>query len=1756
MTVKRIIQKTLKIILYIVGSIIVLIVVVIIFLQTNYAKTFIRNKAQAYLTGKVHTKITIGAVDFSLPKWIEIKNVYVEDQQKDTLLFAGKLAVDMDMLKLISGEVYVRKISLENIRAKISRSANDSNYNYQFIIDAFTGGNAKKEKTTDTTASKITIKQLIVSNCSLSYKDDYAGSNMYAVIGKLNVTVNKLQPEKMLFDVDEIKTDSLQFTMTTFKTVNKIAPPSSGSSSAVLLLTIKKINLNVLNVAIEDKNTGMFYGNDVNHLEVDKLNIDLAKQASDIDKIALNNSVVKFISPKPQQTEKVTKDATASQSWTILVNTLRLNNDRLQFDDNQKPKEKEGFDAAHIDLQKINIDAKKVFYSADSAGALINQLAIKDQSGFAIDTTHARVLYSSKNISAVELYLKTPNSLIQNAIELNYDSLAGMMKDPKGTTVNAKLANTVIAINDLYLLVPFVKQYLPENKFRNNIVSINTEIHGSLQQLNIPFLQLKGLAGTNINAKAILYNVNDPKNIGYDVYVFNSHIPKSDLVKFAADNKYIRQLPSDLSITTHLKGNQKNSTVSLDLKSSSFKLNGDIDVKNLSNTKALKYNVKVKDGMIKRDFITSFLPPNTLPASIQLPDVITVKGTASGDMDNIKPDLQLGGSYGTVSAKGYINNFKNKEAADYDLQLTANDLAIGKILKQDTLLGNFSLVASAKGKGFNYKTMHSVVSVKADQATVKQYNYHNILLDATIDAGNIKTSGSIADTNIRIQYSLEANVSGEYPKDVNGTIQVDTVRLQQLHLFADTLNMAFRSVIKAQDLDPKDLNFYVLIDSSRINYKNNPYQFDSVMAKATTNTNVHDIVFRSPVADINANGAFDYDKIGNSLLQFLDKYYDVISNKMDNIPDQQISFNGVVKYHPIIADITGGLKYDPIPFKGKYSSNGTDSALSLIMSIPKLNYADYAVSKGKIDVSSFNDRVDYGISFDILKLGSQVFYASDIKGNIAHDSLNIAAVTKDEKNKDRYGLSAAITSKDKAYTVSLKDALLLNYQKWNIAGDNKIIYSPQGILVHNFSLTSKQTEIKAASEQEQLNGPVDISISNFDIKDIAALANADTLLAAGIVNAKMKVSDFDKKTPSFTGEFSIDSFAFMQQPIGNVKFAAQKQDDNAVTASLDINGDNNLVSAKGTYYLDNRQDQFDVNLDVNRLSMSTLQAFSGGNLINTSGAIHGKLAINGSFKEPHWNGALDFDSSKFTLTKTGATYTIDQQKIQFRYPDIVLNNFTIRDSLNNPLSIDGSISANSLTDYALDLNIDAKRFTLVNTPQAIGNQVYGFASANADLTVTGTTSSPNVEGTLSLNKRSNVTLVLPEQNIDKDAAKSVVRFIDRDTFQLPEKVLFVPAGDTTANVSQFFNYNLNIKIDKQSTLTIVIDPSTGDELQVKGDAQLNAGVDPGGNLILAGNYDLDSGYYILNYQFLQRKFNLVKGSSMAFSGNPMDAYVNLTAEYIANTSASDLLENEVGSVDPRTAASFNQKIPFRVLMYLKGELKKPDISFDIQLPDENANIPISNELRTTIENKLAQVRGDAAVTNKEVFSLLVLGRFVGEQSTDFFKSSGSGGGLNEAARESVSSFLSTAMDEIAADLFKGIDVNLNLNSYQDYSTGSAQEKTDLNVEVSKNFLDDRLTVSAGKNFGVEGQDAAARAVQQNSSAFPNVSVNYKLSKDGKYMLRAYRKDQFEVILDGYVVQTGVGFVLTLDYDKFKELFEKKRTKSEKKAAKKSKSGNE
>ncbi len=86
-------------------------------------------------------------------------------------------------------------------------------------------------------------------------------------------------------------------------------------------------------------------------------------------------------------------------------------------------------------------------------------------------------------------------------------------------------------------------------------------------------------------------------------------------------------------------------------------------------------------------------------------------------------------------------------------------------------------------------------------------------------------------------------------------------------------------------------------------------------------------------------------------------------------------------------------------------------------------------------------------------------------------------------------------------------------------------------------------------------------------------------------------------------------------------------------------------------------------------------------------------------------------------------------------------------------------------------------------------------------------------------------------------------------------------------------------------------------------------------------------------------------------------------------------------------------------------------------------------------------------------------------------------------------------------------------------------------------MNDRIKVNVGSCFAVENPQGSKKAA---SNIAGDVSVDYQLSKDGRYLLRAYRQNNYEGVANGQVIETGISFILNYDYNRLTELFKNRK----------------
>ncbi len=702
--------------------------------------------------------------------------------------------------------------------------------------------------------------------------------------------------------------------------------------------------------------------------------------------------------------------------------------------------------------------------------------------------------------------------------------------------------------------------------------------------------------------------------------------------------------------------------------------------------------------------------------------------------------------------------------------------------------------------------------------------------------------------------------------------------------------------------------------------------------------------------------------------------------------------------------------------------------------------------------------------------------------------------------------------------------MLLNYERWNIAANNQLIVSPTNITATDFTL-SKGTEQLSINSLPETGAPLNVAFNSFRLATITGFINPDSLLVDGVMNGTVTLTNIMKQ-PLFTSNLTINDLSLKQDTIGNINLQVSNTAANRYNTNVTITGRGNDVALTGYFAPQGENIALDLDLAIRQIQLNTFEGALADFIKSASGAINGNVSIAGTTAAPKVQGQLNFDTAMLYTRISGGPIYINNEQINVTENGFVFDQFSVTDSSNNALTIDGTVRTLNFINYRFDLDVDAENFRIVNTTKQDNKLFYGDMNIDANLHVAGTEVKPVVDGEISVNKGTDFTIVIPQVEPGVVQREGVVEFVDFDSPQNDSLFLAYDSLNTTEILG--FDFAANIDINKEARFNVIIDVANGDLLSLKGQGQLTTGIDQSGKITLTGTYEIEEGAYQFSFNFLRRLFAIEKGSKITWLGEPTNAQLDVTAKYIANTAPLDLVDDQITEQSQRNY--YLQKLPFEILLNLDGELLKPVLTFDIVLPTEQ-NYNVSGDILETVRARLAQLRQEPSELNKQVFSILLLNRFVGQNP---FASSGSGAGFNAGsfARTSVSKLLTEQLNQLAGGLIAGVDLNFDVASSDDYTTGTRQNRTDLNVGLSKRLLNERLTVTVGSNFELEGPQ---QSNQRSNNIAGNVAVNYQLSRDGRYMLRFYRKNEFEGLLDGYVIETGLGFIMSVDYNKFRQI---------------------
>lgn len=1097
----------------------------------------------------------------------------------------------------------------------------------------------------------------------------------------------------------------------------------------------------------------------------------------------------------------------------------------------------------------------------------------------------------------------------------------------------------------------------------------------------------------------------------------------------------------------------------------------------------------------------------------QYPDQLQLSGAASLNSDSAAVRFDVLADGGSLTGAGAIDKWQGNNPV-YDLQFSARDLDLGHLL-QDSLLGKVGWVSSISGRGFDPSQMEVQASVDFNQLQYQGYDYKALGISAKAASGLWEATVDHQDTALGLLVHATAQLDSVWP-DYKISAQLDRADLKRLGFRDEPFELRFLLNAAAQgtaDSLQATANLSDgLVVQDKMAYPLRQFDLTAAMAPSGSalslesdvlsgnfkaNTGI-EALLAAVTAELKAQWKLDTTATGDS------SQTDILAEGNFSLHDSRLLREVLL---PGLAALDSGQ------FSFRFDQQKHE--LDVLAQIKNIDYDGTAVRNLFLDFEA-QKGLKLEAGFDRLEQGQVDIHRTRLELNVIDSVVFALFVVKDAAQLPVFRLQGeGGWQKGNRYFSLHPDSTLFNRQAWQADANNRLTIGEK-LEFKDFNLKREQQRLGISSTPTEIR----LNAQDFPLASFTSILHADTLLATGALSGYIALVDEAGQT-GLLSELKIADLAILGQLLGDLELVATMPAKNDYQVSAGITGPDLALTVAGNYRMPASGTTLDMELDLKRFGLKQLILLSDSAIRDARGQLQGKLAINGPLSNPLYVGQMQFSDANVTVAAFNSSFGLGDKLIRFNKEGLVIDQFELTDENKQSMRLDGRILTGGRPEAVLELKLKANDFRVLNSTRADNDLYFGVMRMNLDLNISGSPAKPVIDAKARLNKGSKLSIIVPESQLDVVERDGVVIFsrIDPKT----DTLIDYQEQKTTA----FLGMRLmaEVEVDRESELIMIMDERSGDQLSVSGEANLKYDIYTNGQSSMTGVYEIRRGQYDLSlYELVKRKFELVPGGRIVWNGDVTDATLDLQALYRIKTSASDLMSAQLSGADESTRTRYRQDLPFEVYMNIKGNLLKPNISFALDMPELQRSALDGN-----VYARIQQLNQQESDLNKQVFSLMVLNRFVPDGN-----STGGGGGASAMARSSVSQLLSSQLNSLSSQYVKGVDLNMDLDSYTDFSSGQAQDRTQLNVNVRKSFLSDRLAVEVGRQVDVQGSPQASNDI------IGDVSVEYRLSSDGAYRLRGFRRNQQEGLAEGPLVVTGMSLVLSREFNGFDELLRKKK----------------
>lgn len=1344
--------------------------------------------------------------------------------------------------------------------------------------------------------------------------------------------------------------------------------------------------------------------------------------------------------------------AIESPDYKIRLDQLDLRNASFQFwNQNKDEPEVEGIDYNHLDLSELTILAKDIRFEGDSVSGLLQKLTVKDAAGFHLKNFRASISSSPRNTIAENLEVQTNNSVLNLDLKLIYNGYPAFLDFIDSVRMEANFKPSHLYMADI--------GYFAEVMFdMTNHVDLSGFVAGVVSDFN------------------------------------------SEQFSFSYGNQ------------THFLG--------------------DFSMKGLPDFFTTDMVGKIRKSQTSAYDLRQFRLPGKavieVPEQFEAAGIIRARGTFTGRYTDFLAKADIDTDAGFIRTDLKVKTNPKTDVVSYVGHLITKKLQLGKLLQQDKL-GYISLNTSLKGTGTDLETADLSIDGKIIEIGLLGVNYKDIDLKGELSEARFSGWIDIDDEKLSLDFNGEIDLASKVPV-FNFESKIKHADLAAMNLLDQDSVMLIETEIKANliGITLDDLQGALSIRNTIYRDSRSIYKMDSLLLQVSSDAFISKrYLLTTDFFNFDMGGRIDFNSLPSAFLTYVRHYVKIhgLEPGLTEIEKQDFYLSLNLKN----TETLSRLLMPSLNIAENTSLSGVFTSESQVLN---LNFKSSAVRLGDLQLNniSMQNTSNYASSDLRLRLSEIIFRDSTsidttvlgiesprIAVQLQNDSLLLGLAWKDKLAQTRNrGDIRAVFIPDSIYGGKLTinhNELLVNDSVLIINPDNYILFEENKTEIHELAISLGHQQIK-------LNGAVPLNendtlvvkFNEWDLSNFDMITSGLGFDLDGFVSGDLLLANLSNR-PGFLSNLHLSGLHLNNEKLGDARILSTWNNTeesiylNAQIINVGNISTDRMLNFTGFYHPMRKTDnlRFDIGLDNFRIK--ALSPLLEGILSKVEGLASGNFVLEGSTSKPILKGKLQLNRVAFKIDYLNTVYSL-QHEFEVEPGLISLDNLVLYDTTGHKANVSGKITHNYLKDFRFDLRIDPTDFLALNTTNKMNDLFYGSAVVSGDVTIKGLLNDIRLNITATTKQGTN--MFIPLNNSSYVSENTFIVFVSEKG--LGEDIGFKPKLPKPA---QNFSINLNTYVTPDASLRIFLPYNMGD-LVARGRGNIRMGVNEGGEFSLLGDYFIQSGQFNFIFENLVRKrFDLLEGGRISWTGDPLDAELDVKGLYRVKTSLSSL-----GIVLDSSSAMRN-RANVECIIHLQNQLFNPDISFKIRLPnvDEETQQMVFSVLDTN----------NSAMMTQQMISLLVLGSF------------SNAGGSNTSLSSSYLNVLSNQLSSLLSQISKDFDVGVH------YKPGDELSNEELEVALSTQLFDDRVTIDG--NFGMIN---TSNTTQNASNIVGDVDITVKITRDGRLRAKAFNHSNMNSYyyyntFENYAPYTqGVGLSYRQDFDRFGDLIRRKNKKINKK----------